>query len=137
MKSYVKAVGLFLSLAIILPTFSTTVSALAASDFSTDNKLSVLSEDAIDSGNCGEALLWSLDSDGTLVIEGKGPMADYRSGNQPWSANMNSIKTLVIEEGVTSIGNYAFYNCSSISGDLVIPDSVTSIGNYAFYRCTG
>ena len=43
---------------------------------------------------------------------------------------------LVIPEGVTSIGDYAFYNCKGLTG-ITIPDSVTSIGDYAFYNCKG
>ena len=46
----------------------------------------------------------------------------------------NAVKKIEIGNSVTSIGNYAFYNCSSLSS-IVIPDGVTSIGNYAFASC--
>ena len=49
--------------------------------------------------------------------------------------NGELVTNLVIPEGVTSIGNYAFYGCSSLTS-ITIPDSVTSIGNYAFSYCT-
>ena len=85
-------------------------------------------------GTCGENLTWTLDSNGTLTISGSGPMTDYEySKGAPWN---KSVKTVIIEEGVTSIGTHAFYSCSKLT-DVTIPDSVTSIGNYAFYSCSG
>jgi hypothetical protein len=50
--------------------------------------------------------------------------------------NCSGLSSVVIPDSVTSIGDYAFYNCSGLSS-VVIPDSVTSIGGYAFYSCTG
>ena len=50
--------------------------------------------------------------------------------------NCSSLSSITIPSGVTSIGNYAFYNCSSLSS-ITIPDSVTSIGSKTFYNCTG
>ena len=55
----------------------------------------------VDSGTCGENLTWTLDGEGTLRIAGEGAMGDYGA---PWSRNRDSIKTVVIESGVTSIG---------------------------------
>ena len=54
---------------------------------------------------------WTL-SDGTLRIYGTGSMNNYTSSNQPWKNNRTLIKTIIIEENVTSIGNYAFYLCT-------------------------
>ena len=51
--------------------------------------------------------------------------------------NGKLITDLVIPNSVTSIGNYAFENCSGLTGELVIPNSVTSIGHGTFYYCTG
>ena len=47
------------------------------------------------------------------------------------------LTNVTIGKSITEIGNYAFYNCSGLSGDLIIPDSVTTIGSYAFYNCSG
>ena len=86
------------------------------------------------SGTCGDNLTWTLDGNGVLTISGSGSMASYTSESQtPWYYH-SSIKTLVIENGVTSIGAYAFSNRSWLT-DVTIPNSVTSIGNWAFYGC--
>ena len=81
-------------------------------------------------------LTWTLDADGTLNISGMGAMKDYGydSNRNPVYKNSN-VKKVVIEDGVTSIGDYAFFNCSSLTS-ITIPDSVTSIGNSAFSYCS-
>jgi hypothetical protein len=88
------------------------------------------------SGTCGNNLIWTLDDEGTLTISGTGSMSSYYSySSVPWYSYRSSIKSVVIDEGVTSISNYAFYGCTSLTS-IVIPDSVTSIGYEAFYNCT-
>ena len=78
-------------------------------------------------------LTWKLDADGTLTISGTGAMKNYKDGDQSPVFNNSNVKKVVIEDGVTSIGNYAF----SYTGlkSITIPDRVTSIGNYAFAYC--
>ena len=85
------------------------------------------------SGTCGDNLTWVLDDEGVLTISGTGQMRDYI--NAPWSNNRKSIKSVVISSGVTSIGESAFSDCTSLT-DITIPDSVTSIGESAFSSCT-
>ena len=81
-------------------------------------------------------LTWTLTADGTLTISGTGAMKDYDYNNNQSPVYMNSsVKKVVIEDGVTSIGNWAFYKCTSLT-TITIPDSVTSIGDWAFYKCT-
>jgi hypothetical protein len=86
-------------------------------------------------GKCGENLTWIL-SEGTLTISGTGAMSNYSSSNVPWYSYRNSIKTVIIEDGVTSIGNDAFvgYGYANLTS-VTIGNSVTSIGNYAFCEC--
>ena len=81
-------------------------------------------------------LTWKLDADGTLTISGTGTMKDYDYNNNPSPANQKkgSVKKVVIKDGVTSIGNFAFYNCKSLTS-ITIPDSVTSIELAAFNNC--
>ena len=62
---------------------------------------------------CGENLTWVL-TDGVLTISGEGDMYDYSSNSMPWSSSKNSITEIVIEDGVTSIGHKAFYECTSL-----------------------
>ena len=80
---------------------------------------------------------YTLDTDdGMLVISGTGAMANYSSySSVPWYNYREYFNTVTIEDGVTSIGDYAFYNCTSLTS-VTIPDGVTSIGDYAFYNCT-
>lgn len=86
------------------------------------------------SGACGENLTWSLNDEGTLTISGVGPMDDYLN-NQPWKDEINTIKKIIIEEKVTSIGTCAFSGSSSLVA-VTIPNSVTYIGSSAFAACT-
>ncbi|MCD7746703.1 MAG: leucine-rich repeat protein [Lachnospiraceae bacterium] len=111
-------------------------------------------------GTSGD-VTWSYSSTNKrLTISGTGAMANYTSStSMPWYDYIDSITSVVISSGVTSIGsrafydcsnltsvsiassvtairNYAFYNCSSLTS-VKIPSSVTSIGYYVFYNCTG
>ena len=107
--------------------------------------LSAAAEDptVVASGYCGGEgdgtnLTWTLDSEGLLTISGEGKMADYYSVflyNSPWTDRKDDVKTIVIENGVTTIAAYAFQKCVFLT-QITIPDSVTSIGFLAFQNCT-
>ncbi len=84
------------------------------------------------SGTCGENLTWTLTDEGLLTISGTGEMTDYSYTVGPWE---NGLQQIVIEDGVTTIGTYAFYNCSSLKS-VTLPDSLTSIGKDAFAYCS-
>ncbi len=88
------------------------------------------------SGNCGANVNYIFDSStGTLTISGTGKMYDFVWDYSPFYENL-SIKEVIIESGITTIGENAFYKCTGLTS-IVIPDSVKSIGKYAFERCTG
>ena len=112
-----KVISLFLSLAMLL-------SIVSVVDFS--------AYASVKTGKCGDNVTYSLDtSTGELTISGTGKMTDYSGTESPFDHNSN-IKSLIIENGVTSIGVFAFYGCESLTS-VTIPDSVTSIGRMAFY----
>ena len=142
MKKTRKIISLLLSVLMII----TSVPLMAVESFAADE---------ITSGVTGDCT-WSLDSDGVLTISGNGKMKDYSfNERKPWGT---SITKVVIENGVTSIGNWAFENCFSLTSitildgvryigncaflccdsltSVTIPDGVTSIGDKAFYGCT-
>ena len=109
------------------------------------------------SGKCGDNLTWRLDTTGVLWISGTGDMYDYTSSNTLFYNN-ESIKKIVIKDGVTSIGFQAFAGCSNLKSvelgknierigqhafcdcigitDITLPESVTKIDRYAFLGCS-
>ena len=98
--------------------------------------LSMVGIDAWADGYCGYNVTWTL-SGGTLTISGTGEMFDYNNKNisPPWNSSKGSITTIVINEGVTSIGICAFRYCSGLTS-VTIGNSVTSIGEAAFSFCS-
>lgn len=101
-----------------------------------------ISVSATESGTCGDNLTWTLDDNGTLTISGTGNMENYKfkksvSGNQstsPWNDYRGQIENVIIEKGITNIGDYAFYDCQKLAS-VKVPDGVTVIGEHALCRC--
>lgn len=93
-------------------------------------------------GNCGANLTWEYNTETkVLTISGTGAMNDFdwQTGGMlaPWVKNnniYNYLETVVISDGVTSIGEHAFYYCENLK-NITIPSSVKSIGMGAFYSC--
>ncbi len=124
-----KVISLFLSIAMLL-------SIVSVVDFSAFA--------SVQTGKCGDNLKYSLDTEtGVLTISGTGNMRDYTVKqynsyifrNTFLDSNDQYVKKLIIDFGVTSIGEYSFYNCTRLES-VTIPDSVTSIGGCAFSGCT-
>lgn len=89
-----------------------------------------------ESGSCGSNLTWSL-SAGTLTISGSGDMTDFpESTMAPWYYLRDQILRLELPDGLTHVGNLAFYGCNQLTA-ATIPNSVESIGSYAFAGCSG
>ena len=119
MKKTRKIISLLLSLLMII----TSVPLMTVNSFAAD---------VVNSGTTGDCT-WTLDSDGVLTISGNGKMKDCSGGDAlPWGT---SITNVIIEDGVTSICELAFFNCTSLTS-VTIPDSVTNIGDQAFWGCT-
>ena len=88
------------------------------------------------SENQNNSVIAVLTTDGTLIISGTGRMKDYDSDTYlPYYNKKESIKKVIIEEGVESIGENAFGTCSSLT-NITIPSSVTAIGACAFQKCS-
>ena len=86
-------------------------------------------------GYCGDNLTWVLTNDGVLTFFGEGAMRNYFSaGTTSWNAYIDRITTVVLPEGVTSIGNFAFYGMTNLES-ISLPAGLTSIGEYAFKNC--
>ena len=86
-------------------------------------------------GTCGENVSWSLDDAGTLTISGTGAIEDYAFTNStPWYGVKSKIKAIVIENGVTAVGQAAFVYIPNLTA-VTIPAAVRSIGYAAFNSC--
>ena len=89
-------------------------------------------------GVCGDEVAFGIDRERNLVIAGNGPMWDYESitsGNEAnyptWYYWMDAFDHVIIEEGVTNVGDYAFYTMSHIT-DISLPETLVEIGDFAF-----
>ena len=88
------------------------------------------------SQNGDGSVMATLSDDGTLTISGNGEMKFWNSSYVvAWDSNRKNIKNVIINNGVTSIGNFAFHGCENLI-NITIPDSVTSIGLCAFEYCS-
>ena len=86
-------------------------------------------------GTCGDSLTWNLTGE-SLTISGTGDMRNFSWAAEPWYSYRNLITTVVIDNGVTSIGDNAFNGCSALAS-ISIGNSVISIGENVFYSCSG
>ena len=111
----------------------------------------------IASGTAGDDISWVLDDSYCLTLAGTGEMYDYKSGTRPWQDCVEQILSVEIGEGITSVGNYAFFSCDnllsvSLPSTLVrtgtdsfsyckvltsveFPDGMQELGNDSFFRC--
>ena len=85
-------------------------------------------------GRCGDSITWTLDDSGNLTLSGSGEMWNNGYDDSPFKDY--EIRKATIEDGITSIGKYAFYGCSGLT-ELALPNSVTSIEEKAFSDCSG
>lgn len=128
-RKNLKRVAFLLSLCLFGGTLDCTV--IASKGFA----VAVNANDTLKSGICGTNVAWTLDSNGTLTISGDGDMKDYSKGKTPWLDNRESIKKIIIENGVTSIGGDSFRNCTNLTS-VSISNTVRDIGNGSFCGCT-
>lgn len=140
-RIYKKAISVFLVVAMLLcaAPLNGFVGLELPDFFSFDSKAIEIADAT--SGTCGDNVTWSLDIEtGVLNITGTGEMSngetdDLSNPYRPWLSYRDYIKSVNIGNGITSISEWSFINCSNLS-DVTISDSVTSIGSEAFYKCT-
>ena len=97
-----------------------------------------LAASADKSGSCGDNVTYSFEeTTGILTISGTGAMKSYNIYNYyaPWYSYREKILKVIITNGVTSIGDRAFFGCSSLTS-ITMPNSVTTISNEAFWGCS-
>ena len=125
--------------------------------------LQAMAAEAPLTGTTGE-VAWSLDA-GTLTLSGSGATADYASGTKaekaaPWFNQMDEITKIVVEEGVTALGDRLFYGADNLAAvvfpetslksigegafrgcpaleEIVLPDSLQTLERVSFFKCTG
>lgn len=87
------------------------------------------------SGECGNGLVWAFDGEtGTLTISGNGVMYDCHYDYAPWLDLRQKIKSVIVEEGVTGIGQCAFYDCTLLE-NVLLPEGLEYMDTQAFYNC--
>lgn len=91
---------------------------------------------ALPQGQCGNDAYWTFyQSSGELIITGSGSMTDYPSADAlPWEKYTAGIRKIIVSDGITSIGSYAFCGCSN-AGYVQFPTEMVSIGSHAFENC--
>ena len=96
--------------------------------------LPLRAEAAAYTGSCGTNAVWKLDTaTGVLTVSGTGAMNDYTYSTRFWKDYSSYVKKIVVEEGITRIGNSAFNSCAATSVSL--PSTLKTIGDLAFYQC--
>lgn len=104
--------------------------------FAVNNGKITVKQLALQQGTCGNDAKWTLDNKGTLTISGTGAMKNYTyKSEMPWYKYISQIKNVSIKEGITSIGDYAFYGMPNLT-KVTIPKGTTTVGEYAFKNCT-
>lgn len=91
-----------------------------------------------------DSLTWDFDAgSGTLSIRGSGPMRSYLEADAEWAVHRDQIRSVILEDGISSVGSYAFYDFPALTevclpdgkggNELIIPDGVERLGEYLFY----
>ena len=85
---------------------------------------------------CGEHAEWALDAEGVFTVSGTGDMTNYRRDEDvPWANAREQIKTVVLAEGITRVGDRAFTGCGNLAG-VSLPTTLKTVGEMAFNGCS-
>ena len=85
------------------------------------------------SGSYSENIKWTLDADGVLTLSGEGEIPDLTE-SAPWSSRRADIQTIIVEDGITSIGKDVFIGLEDLTS-VSLPKGIKSISDEAFYKC--
>lgn len=135
MKKVRRAFALLLSAALLLGVLEP--AAIAASPVTGANQQTTIQTPRSvepQSGTCGDNATWSISAEGVLTISGTGAIGDYTENDAPWQSLRADITAIVIEKGITRIGNYAFHDCR-VATSAVLPEGLVEIGENAFRSC--
>ena len=146
MKKQVVSILLALAMSnnLVMPAFAETadvatqqmaVTGTEAVQGTVNNEIVETIDEVADTENsCGEDAVWAV-KDGVLTISGTGSMADYSSEKeQPWNDERSAITSVVVSDGIISVGDFAFYGMENLES-VTLPDSVTVMGKYVFKNC--
>ena len=97
--------------------------------------VTVFGATVVASGNYGDNITWTLDSNGLLTVSGEGKIPWYSKEKVPWYSIRTSIRSVKVLSGVLNTGYYAFMGCTSLTG-VDLADSVTEISDQSFRDCT-
>lgn len=88
-------------------------------------------------GSCGVGVNWTYDTDScVMTITGSGEMLNWSSYSKiPWYSYVRQIKKVIISDGITNIGDYAFFRGEKIK-EVILPNSTVRIGKSSFYGCS-
>lgn len=81
-----------------------------------------------------DAFSWSLSDTGVLKVTGKGAMPRFNVNTTPWYGYRGAIRTVIIGEGITTVGRCSFHTCRAIVS-ITLPESLETLVEYAFYNC--
>lgn len=129
-----KILSILLAATIVLGSVALSISSVKFTDFTLK-----ASAETVNSGSCGENATWSYnESTKTLTISGNGKMDDYEvyaAYTYPWRKCRENVKKVVISNGITNIGECAFYDFTALT-NVTISNTVTCIGRDTFHNCT-
>ena len=133
-KRFHKLTALLLSALMVCSVVTTGEVSVGAAEVGVEN---IVSESSGTTGDC----TWTLDNDGTLWISGNGEIPDYGYSvseetwrDAPWYDCREYIKSVVIQDGVTTVGTRAFYDCINITS-VRLPNTLKRLGAQVFWFC--
>ena len=105
---------------------------------SLEEKLKAFTSDVVAAGQCGEDVYYIRYADGHVLLQGSGATYDYSDESTPKSVfyNMPEIKSVVVQEGITKLGNALFYRCQNMQ-TISLPSTLTELGYRIFAQGSG